>query len=388
MIKVNIKHVLVLGLLLSLLAAAFFGWKKYHAPARAVVEENAAAAQHVSADTLHFAADAPQLLFLNIQPAEAFPQPLVEALNARISYDDNHTARVFSPLAGRVVSIASEAGKQVKAGEPLLVLDSPDFALAESDNAKANADQIRKKDAYERAKQLYEFKGIARKDVELAEADWHQAEAEAQRTRARMKNLNSAAGNSAGQFVLRSPINGIISERQVSAGSEVRPDATTPLFVITDPRQLWVQVDLPERQLDKVKIGRAVAIEVDAYPGTTFIGKITVIAGALDPLTRRIQVRCEVENPALKLKPEMFARVTPIANRQSELPRVPNTALVTQGLFSFIFIEQSPGVLQRRRVSLDMQGSQYTYIKEGLHAGERVVTSGALLLNSELSGNE
>ena len=388
MIKVNVKHVLVLGLLLSLLAAAFFGWKKYHAPARAVVEENAAAAQHVSADTLRFAADAPQLLFLNIQPAEAFPEPLVEALNARISYDDNHTARVFSPLAGRVVSIASEAGKQVKAGEPLLILDSPDFALAESDNAKANADQIRKKDAYERAKQLYEFKGIARKDVELAEADWHQAEAEAQRTRARMKNLNSAAGNSAGQFVLRSPINGIISERQVSAGSEVRPDASTPLFVITDPRQLWVQVDLPERQLDKIKIGRAVAIEVDAYPGIIFMGKITVIAGALDPLTRRIQVRCEVENPALKLKPEMFARVTPIANRQSELPRVPNTALVTQGLFSFIFIEQSPGVLQRRRVSLDMQGSQYTYIKEGLHAGERVVTSGALLLNSELSGNE
>ena len=388
MMKINLKHILLLSLILVVLVSSYFLWKKYHVTTKISSNENTSAAQHIAADTLHFSADAPQLLFLNIEPVKVFPEPLVEALNARISYDDNHTARVFSPLAGRVVSIASEAGKQVKAGEPLLVLDSPDFALAESDNAKANADQIRKKDAYERAKQLYEFKGIARKDVELAEADWHQAEAEAQRTRARMKNLNSAAGNSAGQFVLRSPINGIISERQVSAGSEVRPDATTPLFVITDPRQLWVQVDLPERQLDKVKIGRAVAIEVDAYPGTTFIGKITVIAGALDPLTRRIQVRCEVENPALKLKPEMFARVTPIANRQSELPRVPNTALVTQGLFSFIFIEQSPGVLQRRRVSLDMQGSQYTYIKEGLHAGERVVTSGALLLNSELSGNE
>jgi cobalt-zinc-cadmium efflux system membrane fusion protein len=95
-----------------------------------------------------------------------------------------------------------------------------------------------------------------------------------------------------------------------------------------------------------------------------------------------------VENPALKLKPEMFARVTPIANRQSKLPRVPNAALVTQGLYSFIFVEQSPGVLQRRQVVLDMQGSQYTYIKNGLHAGERVVTSGALLLNSELSGSE
>ena len=386
--KINLKHILLLSLILVVLVSSYFLWKKYHVTTKISSNENTSAAQHIAADTLHFSADAPQLLFLNIEPVKVFPEPLVEALNARISYDDNHTARVFTPLAGRVINISTEVGKQVKAGEPLLVLDSPDFAMADSDNAKATADQIRKKDAFERAKQLYEIKGIARKDVESAEADWHQAEAEAQRTRARMKNLKTDAGNLAGQFVLRSPINGIISERQVSAGSEVRPDAANPLFVITDPRHLWVQVDLPERQLDKVKIGRAVSIEVDAYPDTIFMGKITVIAGALDPVTRRIQVRCEVENPALKLKPEMFARVTPIANRQSELPRVPNTALVTQGLYSFIFVEQSPGVLQRRRVSLDMQGSQYTYIKEGLRAGERAVTSGALLLNSELSGNE
>ena len=388
MMKINLKHILLLSLILVVLVSSYFLWKKYHVTTKISSNENTSAAQHIAADTLHFSADAPQLLFLNIEPVKVFPEPLVEALNARISYDDNHTARVFTPLAGRVINISTEVGKQVKAGEPLLVLDSPDFAMADSDNAKATADQIRKKDAFERAKQLYEIKGIARKDVESAEADWHQAEAEAQRTRARMKNLKTDAGNLAGQFVLRSPINGIISERQVSAGSEVRPDAANPLFVITDPRHLWVQVDLPERQLDKVKIGRAVSIEVDAYPDTIFMGKITVIAGALDPVTRRIQVRCEVENPALKLKPEMFARVTPIANRQSELPRVPNTALVTQGLYSFIFVEQSPGVLQRRRVSLDMQGSQYTYIKEGLRAGERAVTSGALLLNSELSGNE
>jgi len=158
--------------------------------------------------------------------------------------------------------------------------------------------------------------------------------------------------------------------------------------VITDPRHLWVQIDLPERQLGKVQPGRPVAIEVDAYPDVTFAGKVTVIGGALDPVTRRVQVRCEVENPSLKLKPEMFARVTPVANKQSQLPRVPNTALVTQGLYSFIFVEQSAGVLQRRRVTLGMQGSQYTYIKEGLRASERVVTSGALLLNSELAGNE
>lgn len=387
MIKPDKKLVILIVLAVAG-AGGYWGWQKYRAPASTATESGPPPTQRVASDTLRFAADAPQLLFLQIQPVAVFPEPLVEALNARISYDDNHTARVFSPLAGRVVKISAESGNQVKAGDPLLVLDSPDFAVAEADAAKASADQLRKKESWERARQLYEIKGIARKDVEAAEADWHQAEAEAQRARARMKNLNTTSSTTQGQFVLRAPISGVITERQVSAGSEVRPDAASPLFVITDPRHLWVQVDLPERQLDKIKLGNAVAIEVDAYPETTFMGKVVVIGGALDPVSRRIQVRCEVDNPALKLKPEMFARVTPVASKKAGLPRVPNTALVTQGLYSFIFVEQSPGVLQRRRVTLDMQGSQNTYISEGLRAGERVVSSGALLLNSELAGNE
>ncbi len=388
MIKTDKRLMVILCVIAIGIAVAYWGWQKYRKPQTDISDANQSSAQRTASDTLQFAADAPQLLFLKIQPVAAFPEPLVEALNARISYDDNHTARVFSPLAGRVIRIAAEAGNQVKAGDPLLVMDSPDYAIAEADNAKANTDQLRKKVAYERAQQLYEIKGIARKDVESAEADWHQAEAEAQRAKARMQNLSDSNTTSNGKFVLRAPIAGSITERQVSAGSEVRPDAATPLFVITDPRHLWVQVDLPERQLEKIQVGHPVLIEVDAYPDTTFKGKVAVIGGALDPLTRRIQVRCEVDNPALKLKPEMFARVTPIAGKQSALPRVPNTALVTQGLYSFVFVENSPGVLQRRRVTLETQGSQYSYVSEGLQAGERIVSSGALLLNSELAGNE
>jgi cobalt-zinc-cadmium efflux system membrane fusion protein len=151
---------------------------------------------------------------------------------------------------------------------------------------------------------------------------------------------------------------------------------------------LWLQIDLPERQLDKIKVGQAVFVEVDAYPGETFPGKISVIGETLDAVTRRIAVRCEITDTQQKLKPEMFARATPIADSKSRLPRIPNTALVTQGLYSYLFVEQAPGVLQRRRVALAMQGSDYSYVKEGLSAGERVVTSGALLLNSELGGNE
>jgi cobalt-zinc-cadmium efflux system membrane fusion protein len=130
-----------------------------------------------------------------------------------------------------------------------------------------------------------------------------------------------------------------------------------------------------------------VLVRVDAYPNESFLGKVAVIGGALDAATRRVQVRCELENIQLKLKPEMYAKVAPIADVHSSLPRIPNTALFTQGLYSYVFVELSPGVLQRRRVTLGLQGHE-SYVREGLKAGERVVTSGALLLNAELAGND
>jgi cobalt-zinc-cadmium efflux system membrane fusion protein len=326
------------------------------------------------------------LTFLQIKPVEEFPEPLVEALNARIVYDDNHTARVFSPIAGRVIRIAVEAGQRVKAGDALLQIDSPDFASASSDSVKADADLLHKQQTYERARQLLDIQGIARRDFESAEADLHQAEAEALRAKAHLRNLAGHSTTTEGQFILRAPLTGIVSERQVNAGSEVRPDTASPLFIITDPQYLWVLIDLSERQLGKIKVGQPVFVEVDAYPDEIFSGKVAVIGESLDPVTRRIQVRCYLNNAQHKLKPEMYARVTPVVDNEFKLPRISNSALFTQGVSSYLFVELSPGVLQRRRVELAMQGHEYSYVKEGLQAGERVVTSGALLLNSELSG--
>ena len=337
-------------------------------------------------DTLHFAANAPQLSFIRIMQVNAHPEPLVEPLNARVAYDDNRTARVFSPIAGRVVKILVETGKHVEKGDGLLVLDAPDYAQAVADAARADADLVRKKEALERARLVYEAKGLARKDLEGFEADSRQAEAEAVRARARLANLGGSSES--GQFVLRAAHAGLISERQVNAGSEVRPDAANPLFVITDPSHVWLEVDLPEQQIGKVRVGQAVTAQVDAYPGESFDGRVTVIDGALDPVTRRMQVRAEIDNPDLKLKPEMYARVSPIADVHASLPRIPNTAIVTQGLYSYVFVEQEPGVLQRRRITLGLQGHEDSYVKEGLKPGERVVSTGALLLNAELSGND
>jgi cobalt-zinc-cadmium efflux system membrane fusion protein len=368
----------------------YIGWKKLSSvrPSTMATAAEVAPTQHPAPGTVRFAADAPQLTFLQIMPVEARPEPLVEPLNARIIYNDNVTARVFSPLAGRVTKIAVEPGQQVKMGDQLAALDSPDYAQAVADRLKAQADVLHKHQVFERSTLLYEAKGLARKELEAAEADWHQAEAEEARAKARMKNLSASSLTAEGQFILRAPIAGTVTERQINVGSEVRTDATAPLFVITDPTRLWVQVDLPEQQLNKVEIGRWMTIEVDAYPGESFRGRVAVIAGALDPVTRRIQVRCEVDDPSRRLKPEMFARAAPIQSEAASLPRVPNSALFTQGLFSFLFVELSPGELQRRQVTLSSRGSEFSYVKEGSQPGERVVTTGALLLNSELTGAE
>ncbi|TAJ82037.1 MAG: efflux RND transporter periplasmic adaptor subunit [Gallionellaceae bacterium] len=386
MIKLDKQKIIAVLSVAALAGAGYAGWQKYRR-----AEVHVAAPQpvaHKASDTLHFDVNAPQLTFIQIKAVEAFPEPLVEPLSARIVYDDNRTARVFSPINGRVVKILAETGTRVAAGDGVLALDAPDYAQAAADSSKAEADLLRKLEAYDRAKLLYIAKGMARKDMESAEDDWQQAKAEAERARARLNNLSRHSGKAGELYVLRAPIDGVISERQVNAGSEVRSDAGNPLFVITDPAHVWANVDLPEQAIDKVKVGQAVIAQVDAYPNESFMGKVAVIGGTMDTFTRRIQVRCELDNPQLKLKPEMYARVSPIADEHSSLPRIPNTALFTQGLYSHVFVEMSPGVLQRRRVTLALQGHERSYVKEGLKAGDRVVTGGALLLNAELSGND
>jgi cobalt-zinc-cadmium efflux system membrane fusion protein len=347
------------------------------------------AAAQLGPQTLRFPPGAPQLAYIKIEAVLALPEPLLEPLNARIAYDENRTARISSPIAGRVLNIAVQPGDSVRTGQALITLDAPDFAAASADAHKGQAELRQKQLAFERAKALYDGQVLARKDFESAEADLQQSEAEHSRARQRLTNLSPQQGAATGgKFVLRAPLDGVVTERQVNPGAEVRPDAAAPLFVITDSTHLWVIVDLPERYLGKMKVGQKVAIEVDAYPNGDFWGQVASIGEVLDPATRRVQVRCTVANSRRQLKPEMFARVTPIDDEREKRVRVPNAALIVQGVYTFVFVDKGGGVFEKRRVSLGLQGRDESYVKQGLAEEERIVTGGALLLNSELAGNE
>lgn len=350
------------------------------------VADEAPAAKASGPRVVQYPKDAPQMSSLKVEPAVALALPIADPVNGRLAYDENVTARISSPVTGRVLKLNKEVGDKVKQGDALLTINSADLAAAEADQQKARVDEARKKLAYERSRQLFEREVIARKDYEAAQADYEQAAAETRRTVQRMKLLN-ASGQENGMFALKSPIAGVVADKQVNPGMEVRPDLQNPLFVVSDISRLWLLADVPERYLADVKPGQEVSILSDAYPQMSFPAVVEKVGVALDPTTRRVQVRCLVRNTDQKLRPEMFARVYFLADGNKRAVRVPNNALISEGLYSFAFIETQPGRFERRQVNVVLRGPDSSFVDSGIANGERIVTHGALLLNAEASSN-
>ena len=337
-------------------------------------------------DTLHFADGAEQLSYLDIAPVEELTAPTMQALPGKFAFDEDVTVRVFSPVTGRVTELAAKPGATVKAKDVLAWLSSPDFAQARADARKAQADLAMKQKALSRTQELTQLGVLARKDLESAQADLGQAQAELDRAQSVLKNLDPTGSDA--RYALRAPIAGIVVDRTINPGQEVRPDAQTPLFIITDPAKLWTTFELSEQDMAKVHNGQSIRIDVDAIPNTHFLGHIIYVGAALDPATRRINVRAEVDQPDPRLRPEMFARISPIEDDGHKEIAVPNSALVSIGLHHYVFVEETPGTLKRREVQLGVIGERVAYIKSNLKAGERVVTRGAVLLNAELGQAE
>lgn len=335
------------------------------------------------ANLIRYESNAPQLTYLKITAVEKAPVPAIEALQGYITYNEDLTARITSPVAGRVIQITAKVGDKVKPNQPLASIDSPDFGQANADVMKAQSDLKLKQQSFERTKTLYEGEVIAKKEFEASEADLKQAEAEYQRALGRIKNYGLSKQNN---FILSSKVAGVVTERQINPGSEVKPDNTAPLFIVSDPKKLWVNIEVPEKDLNKISLGQHLNIEASAYPHEAFKAKVVLIAKVLDPDTRRVVVRCDIDNADEKLKPQMYIYATPLDGEES-FPFVTNDAIITEGVKNFIFVERSPGVIEKRSIKIVHQGHVNSYISEGIQEGERVVTTGALLLNSEFTSN-
>ena len=335
------------------------------------------------ANVIHYEKNAPQLAYLKTAIVEVGQVPTTEALQGAIVYNDDLTSKITTPIAGRVTKIYAQIGDKVKMGQPLVMIDSPEFGEANADLMKSESDLTLKNQAFERSKTLYEGEVIAKKEFEAAAADLKQAEAEHQRALNRLKNYGVSKNNN---FMLSTKVDGIVTERQVNPGSEVSPNSNTSLFVVTDPKHLWVNIEVPEKDLDKIHLKQHLKIETNAYPNESFQAAVAMISKVLNPDTRRVMVRCTLENLDEKLKPEMYAYATPIDDELS-MPHVVNDAIITEGVKNFVFVERSPGEIEKRLVKISYQGHKEAYISEGLREGERVIVTSTLLLNSEFTDN-
>ncbi|MCX7173104.1 MAG: efflux RND transporter periplasmic adaptor subunit [Proteobacteria bacterium] len=342
-------------------------------------------APRIDGERIIFAPDSYQAkAFVAIQVEQFNKESL--RLNGRLVWDEGRTVRMFAPMAGRVVKLLAEAGQTVKAGETLALVSSPEFGQAQAEERRAEADFAVTEKGLGRARELYQHGVIAAKDFQQAEADYARASAEHDRTLARAKQFG-APGSVNQQMPLKAPIGGVVVERNVNPGQEVRPDQAQPgspaLYVISDPSRLWVQLELPEAALAQVRTGMPFMFKGAGIGGEPVGGRIEWIADSLDPATRTTRARGSVTNPSRRLKAEMFVTAE-LEIDLSEHLRVPATAVILLGDAQYVFVEEGRGHYIRRKIVAIESGLGRMNVREGLAAGERIVTDGVLLLHQTL----
>jgi cobalt-zinc-cadmium efflux system membrane fusion protein len=314
--------------------------------------------------------------------------------SGRVALDDLRSGHVFSPVTGRVVSIAAQLGQRVKKGDPLAVIESPDIGNAVSDLHKAEADLIAAEHDYQRKKELHEQKACSDADLEMAEDNYRRAKAEIERARQKAALLHTGGADSVTQtYTLSSPIDGDVLLRNISPGIEVQGQytggTTQELFTIGELDRVWVLGDLYEIDLARVKIGAPAVVSVVTYGGRVFRGQVDWVSGMLDPNTRTAKVRCTFDNPDRLLRPEMYATVQ-ISVEQKRALAIPRGALLRLGEYKVVFVELGEGEghvkFERTPVEVDEAGesSKWLEVKHGLQPGQRVVVNGATLLSQSL----
>ena len=325
-----------------------------------------------------------------VQPAERRSLPETITPTAVIAPNANRIAHVTSRIPARVVRVLAKLGDEVREGETLALLDSPEHGKAEAQYLKTIAKLKVAHAAFERHKLLYE-KGIgALRNLQTAEAEYLLARADLDAAEQELRLLGFAAeeierlkreGKSFHDtFPLLSPFAGRIVEKHVAAGEVVDP--STKLFTVADLSIVWIVLGIPERDLGAVQVGQEAVISVSAYPNKRFRGKVTYISDFLDERTRTAKVRVEIANPHRKLKPGMFAEAK-IATRTRKVLLVPQSALLYMDEGPVVFVQQDSGFLPKAVVPGQEAGG-FVEIKEGLTEGEPVVVQGGYDLKAEL----
>lgn len=361
---------------------------------RSEPDQHSSSESSSGADTVRLRAEALDSGGLSLCRVES--KVLLDTLTipSRIISSQDLEANVGSLIQGRVREVFVKLGDPVQKNQPLMTLEGLEIGELKAKYVQASANLRYAEAKFNRAKSLYEQNAASQKAMLEAQADFEKARAEFSAEDQKIHSVGMddqellaiAEGksglHSSGSMALRSPIDGVISERNVSIGQFVEPNSNA--FKIVDTRELWVDGNLSEIDLSRVSVHTSVALRVAAYPKDLFRGTIVYVGTTVDAQSRSIKVRATVGNSSRKLRPEMFAEML-IPERQAAAGFViPSECVVKDGEDSFVFKSIGGGAFLRRRVQLGEIRSASVVVLNGIAAGDELVQNGTFILKSEM----
>ena len=330
-----------------------------------------------------------QMAHVQVVSVEKSTLPRVLRLTGAVAYNAFMTTPVFSAIGGPVHELLVAPGETVRAGQPLLTVNSPDYSAARSAYIKARTAFLLSDKFFNRAQDLFAHGAIAEADFQQAESTRNQAQADFQSSEDALRVLGindpeSLAKNppkTTSQIPVLAPVGGEIVERLVGPGQLLQAGATQ-VFTISDMSTVWVLVNVYQGEMAYVHARDSVDINTDSYP-EIFHGRISYIATALDPNTRTLQARIVTENPGKKLKKDMYVTASVNAGSIANALTVPDSAVLRDTENQpFVYVQSTvkQNEFARRSVQLGDNHAGRTQITDGLKEGEHVVGDGSLFL--------
>jgi membrane fusion protein, heavy metal efflux system len=316
-------------------------------------------------------------------------QPTTIARNLRltgaVAYNAFHTTPVITQVSGPISRVVVVPGQTVHQGEPMLYVASPDYSQLRTNYLKAKDAYALAQRASARAKDLYEHKAIAEQNLEQAESAEVQASGDLAAAQAALKVMGITDPDAlvkappSPEVPVKAPIGGMVVEQDVAAG-QLLQTSTTQCFMISDVNNVWVLVNVYQKDLPYVHVGDPVSIQTDAYP-TVFRGRISYVAASLDPNTRTLQARIDTSNPGGKLKKDMFVVATVSAGTIPNAIALPDAAVLRDSENQpFVYVETAQNQFGRRPVTLGESLHGQTEITSGVKPGDLVIGNGSLFL--------
>lgn len=335
----------------------------------------AASKPPITLDPDVFDTDHPELF--KTAKAETRALPTVVTANGVVTPDVNRTIHVTSLGAGRVVDLKAKLGDNVKKGQTLLVISSPDLAGSFADYEKAKADEVLSRKALERAQMLYQRGAIAAKDLEAAQDAEDKAKVDVETAEHRINILGADPAHPSPLIELKAPVSGTIVEQNVAGSEGIKSLDNTPnLFTIANLSEVWVVCDVFENDLGKVHLGDSAEIRLNAFRDRVFKGRVADISRVLDPNTRSAKVRIVLPNPDGTLRSGMFAMATFRSRKLTDRVVVPSTAIMR--LHDRDWVIRKEGDKHFRKIAVQADGlapDGMQEIRQGVKAGDELVTN-------------